>query len=58
MMILLIFSENIFSQEYGKHDREPSKYIKHWTGIKPKTGAPYNCDVGYERFLGPEVLYL
>ncbi|KAG9450882.1 hypothetical protein H6P81_010847 [Aristolochia fimbriata] len=43
-------------KEFNNHDREPSKYIKQWTGIKPKTGAPYSCDIGYERFLGPEVL--
>lgn len=42
-------------QEFNKHDKEPAKYIKHWRGIKPKTGAPYSCDIGYERFLGPEV---
>ncbi|RVW61671.1 Actin-related protein 3 [Vitis vinifera] len=42
-------------KEFNKHDKEPGKYIKHWRGIKPKTGAPYSCDVGYERFLGPEV---
>ncbi|KAK6930916.1 Actin family [Dillenia turbinata] len=41
-------------KEYNKHDKEPSKYIKQWKGIKPKTGAPYSCDIGYERFLGPE----
>ncbi|KAE9454173.1 hypothetical protein C3L33_13922, partial [Rhododendron williamsianum] len=44
-------------KEYNKHDKEPSKYIKHYRGIKPKTGAPYSCDVGYERFLGPEVFF-
>ncbi|KAG2380232.1 Actin-related protein [Vigna angularis] len=41
--------------EFNKHDKEPGKYIKHWRGIKPKTGAPYSCDIGYERFLGPEI---
>ncbi|XP_065870903.1 actin-related protein 3-like [Euphorbia lathyris] len=44
-------------KEFNKHDKEPSKYIKHWRGIKPKTGAPYSCDIGYERFLGPEVFF-
>ncbi|CAN6273332.1 unnamed protein product [Urochloa humidicola] len=44
-------------KEFNKHDKEPSKYIKHWTGIKPKTGAKYTCDVGYERFLGPEIFF-
>lgn len=44
-------------KEFNKHDKEPAKYIKHWRGTKPKTGAPYSCDVGYERFLGPEVFF-
>ncbi|XP_074334302.1 actin-related protein 3-like isoform X2 [Apium graveolens] len=44
-------------KEYNKHDKEPSKYIKQWKDIKPKTGAPYTCDVGYERFLGPEIFF-
>jgi actin-related protein 3 len=42
-------------KEFGKHDKEPSKYIKQWTGFNSKTGAPFSCDVGYERFLAPEV---
>ncbi|KAL0297046.1 UNVERIFIED_CONTAM: Actin-related protein 3 [Sesamum radiatum] len=44
-------------KEFNKHDKEPAKYIKQWRGTKPKTGAPYSCDVGYERFLGPEVFF-
>ncbi|CAA7395927.1 unnamed protein product [Spirodela intermedia] len=44
-------------KEYNKYDKEPSKYIKHFTGVKPKTGAPYSCDIGYERFLGPEIFF-
>ncbi|KAK6139180.1 hypothetical protein DH2020_027077 [Rehmannia glutinosa] len=44
-------------KEFNKHDKEPAKYIKHWRGTKPKTGAPYSCDIGYERFLGPEVFF-
>ncbi|XP_070021149.1 actin-related protein 3 isoform X1 [Nicotiana sylvestris] len=44
-------------KEFNKHDKEPGKYIKHWRGTKPKTGAPYSCDAGYERFLGPEVFF-
>lgn len=46
----------VLFQEFNKHDKEPSKYIKRWTGIKPKTGVKYTCDIGYERFLGPEVV--
>ncbi|KFK43582.1 hypothetical protein AALP_AA1G145000 [Arabis alpina] len=44
-------------KEFNKHDKEPAKFIKQWKGVKPKTGAPYTCDVGYERFLGPEVFF-
>ncbi|CAD6250447.1 unnamed protein product [Miscanthus lutarioriparius] len=44
-------------KEFNKHDKEPSKYVKHWTGIKPKTGAKCTCDIGYERFLGPEIFF-
>ncbi|KAE8707275.1 Actin-related protein 3 [Hibiscus syriacus] len=44
-------------KEFNKHDKEPSKYIKQWRGIRTKTGTPYTCDIGYERFLGPEVLF-
>ncbi|KAK1602216.1 hypothetical protein QYE76_018927 [Lolium multiflorum] len=44
-------------KEFNKHDREPSKYTKRLTGIKPKTGAPYTCDIGYERFMGPEIFF-
>ncbi|XP_010528072.2 PREDICTED: actin-related protein 3 isoform X2 [Tarenaya hassleriana] len=44
-------------KEFNKHDKEPAKYIKQWRGVKPKTGAPYSCDVGYERFLGPEIFF-
>ncbi|GAB2297863.1 Actin- protein 3 [Dionaea muscipula] len=44
-------------KEFNKHDKEPTKYIKQWKGVKPKTGASYTCDVGYERFLGPEIFF-
>ncbi|XP_057776838.1 actin-related protein 3-like [Salvia miltiorrhiza] len=44
-------------KEFNKHDKEPAKYVKQWSGTKPKTGAPYSCDIGYERFLGPEVFF-
>lgn len=42
-------------QEFGKHDKEPAKYVKQWKGNNSKTGAPFSCDIGYERFLAPEV---
>ncbi|XP_042458329.1 actin-related protein 3-like isoform X1 [Zingiber officinale] len=44
-------------KEFNKHDKDPRKYTKQWTGIKPKTGVSYTCDIGYERFLGPEIFF-
>jgi actin-related protein 3 len=42
-------------KEFKKLDSKPSKYVKQWSAVKPKTGVPYTFDIGYERFLGPEV---
>ncbi|URE25837.1 Actin-related protein [Musa troglodytarum] len=45
------------SKEFNRHDKEPGKYTKQWVGTKPKTGVRYSCDIGYERFLGPEACH-
>ncbi|XP_024358612.1 actin-related protein 3 isoform X1 [Physcomitrium patens] len=45
------------AKEFGKHDKEPAKYVKQWKGNNSKTGAPFSCDIGYERFLAPEVFF-
>ena len=55
-VIFELADDFVWTQEYKKYDKVPSKYIKQWSGVKPKTGAPYSCDIGYERFLGPEVV--
>lgn len=44
-------------QEFGKHDTQPEKYIKQFTGRHPKTQESFTCDVGYERFLCPEIFF-
>lgn len=44
-------------KEYAKFDKQPDKYFKTFEGIKKQTGQPWTCDVGYERFLGPEVFF-
>ncbi|EFJ18143.1 hypothetical protein SELMODRAFT_420505 [Selaginella moellendorffii] len=44
-------------KEFNKHDREPSKYMKQWTGTNSKTGQAYSCDIGYERFLAAESFF-
>lgn len=44
-------------REYKKYDTEPEKWFKTYEGTEPKTQKPYTCDVGYERFLGPEIFF-
>ena len=44
-------------QEFNKHDEQPNKYLKSYTGHNPKTGQEFTCDVAYERFLGPELFF-
>jgi actin-related protein 3 len=43
-------------KEYQKFDTQPDKFFKQFTG-KKKTGGTYTVDVGYERFLGPEIFF-
>jgi actin-related protein 3 len=43
-------------KEYAKYDREPERF-QVYEGKHPKTGKPYSVEVGYERFLGPELFF-
>jgi len=45
------------AKEFNKYDSEPDKYIKHYEGIHSINKKPFNVDVGYERFLGPEIFF-
>lgn len=44
-------------KEYAKYDAEQSKWIRQYEGIHSVTKKPFTCDVGYERFLGPEIFF-
>mmetsp|Transcript_41239 Transcript_41239/g.78788 ORF Transcript_41239/g.78788 Transcript_41239/m.78788 type:complete len:421 (-) Transcript_41239:212-1474(-) len=44
-------------KEYGKYDTEPDKYLRKLSGVHQRTSQPWQCDVAYERFLGPEVFF-
>ena len=45
-------------KEYNKYDSDPSKYIKQEAVWSPKNPSQkWNVDVGYERFLGPEIFF-
>ena len=45
------------AKEFNRFDAEPSKYIKEYTGINAITKKHFSVDVGYERFLGPEIFF-
>merc|ERR1711892_945532 len=44
-------------KEFTKYDADPSQYIKQFTSKHAGTGKDFTVDVGYERFLGPEVFF-
>lgn len=44
-------------KEFQKYDKEPEKYFRTFEGKHSRTGAPWKCDVGYERFLAPEIFF-
>lgn len=44
-------------KEYGKYDKEPAKWIKQYKSLNAITKQPFSVDVGYERFLGPEIFF-
>lgn len=43
--------------EFGKYDKEPSKWRKQFTGLNSVTQRQFTIDVGYERFLAPELFF-
>ncbi|KAI7688062.1 Actin-related protein 3 [Sarcoptes scabiei] len=45
------------AKEFEKYDKNQSKWIKQYTGITAITKQPFVVDVGFERFLGPEVFF-
>jgi len=44
-------------KEYAKYDKEPEKCLKRYDGVESVSKKPFACDVGYERFLGPEIFF-
>jgi actin-related protein 3 len=44
-------------KEYAKYDAEQGKWIRQYDGIHSVTKKPFQADVGYERFLGPEIFF-
>lgn len=44
-------------KEFMKYDTDPSKWIMTYNGVNNITKKPFSIDVGYERFLGPEIFF-
>ncbi|PAV83626.1 hypothetical protein WR25_21657 [Diploscapter pachys] len=44
-------------KEFQKYDREGDKWLKTYTGINNITKKEFTVDIGYERFLGPEIFF-
>lgn len=44
-------------KEFAKYDADPAKWIKKYSGTHGITKQPFSVDVGYERFLGPEIFF-
>lgn len=45
------------AQEHAKHAADPGRHSRVWEGVNAKSGARFGCEVGAERFLGPEILF-
>lgn len=44
-------------QELARHDEQPARHARAYSGVDPRTGAPFECSVRQERFLAPEVFF-
>ncbi|KAG7215362.1 hypothetical protein INR49_022561 [Caranx melampygus] len=44
-------------KEFNKYDTDGSKWIKQYTGVNAISKKEFTIDVGYERFLGPEIFF-
>ncbi|XP_053877146.1 actin-related protein 3B isoform X4 [Malaclemys terrapin pileata] len=44
-------------KEFAKYDINPQKWIKQYTGINAINKNKFTIDIGYERFLGPEIFF-
>lgn len=45
------------AKEFAKYDAQPEKYFRQYQGTHKKNSTAWTADVGYERFLGPEIFF-
>lgn len=43
-------------KEYERFDKDATRF-KEYKGVNPRDKSPFKIDVGYERFLGPEIFF-
>lgn len=44
-------------KEFLEHERMPGEYVLQMGGVHAKSGQAWEIDVGYERFLAPEIFF-
>lgn len=44
-------------EQYQKFDKDPAKHFKAYNGKHFRTGEPWSIQIGYERFLAPEIFF-
>lgn len=64
MLFVVLFSQERYCyicpdivKEFAKYDTDPGKWIKKYKGINAINKSEFHIDVGYERFLGPEIFF-
>ena len=45
------------AKEFNKYDQNPGKWIRKYDGLNPVTKQTFSVDVGYERFMAPEIFF-
>nr|KAG5714615.1 hypothetical protein BaRGS_000103 [Batillaria attramentaria] len=45
------------AKEFAKYDADPAKWLKKFESMNAITKQKFSVDVGYERFLGPEIFF-
>lgn len=45
------------AKEFNKYDSDQGKWIKKYEGRNPVNNQTFSIDIGYERFLGPEIFF-
>jgi actin-related protein 3 len=50
------FSDNV-PESFKMFDQNRKKYVQKFTGKASRTGRDFTCEVGYERFLSPQIFF-